>query len=797
MDGSSMTTTASGEKVFVRKRAGSLQQFDRRKIQNALYQSFLSSEAEINISQLAELTYLIEQKILLCVKINGRVTVGIEQIQDLVEEALREKGYDKIAAHYNDYRLHRAAIRAKRSEPDPLAVSNYIHAGKYARFSDQLGRREVYEETVDRNLFMHLKVYPKLEKLLKWSYGFVYRKEVLPSMRSFQFGGAAILKNHGRMYNCTFSLCDRPEFFAEAFWLLLCGSGVGYSVQWHHVDCMPVVKNVDDDTVSHHICEDTIEGWADAIDFLMDCYFNTGKYPEFSFHKIRKRGTPLKTSGGKAPGHKPLKLCIERVRNILEAAQGRKLRPIECHDIVCHTAEAVLSGGIRRSSLISLFSIDDGEMMMAKTGDWHKKNSQRKLANNSACCYLDSVTKEQFERIFKMNREWGEPGIYFSKGRDYVCNPCAEIGGNPTVILDDENIELIQEWFLNVESRRNNYDSLTKRAVVHRMLSPDRRTLMENKGKKLTGWQVCNLTLANCATVKSAEELYERVRAATIIGTCQAGYTNLKYLSWVSRYLVWRESLIGVSLSGMMDTPDVALDPEVQRKAAEVVVSTNKEISKIVGIRPAARATTVKPDGTASLELGCIGSGIHAHHARRYFRRVTANPLEPVFQYFFSINPHMCEQKPDGDYVIVFPVKAPENAVTVKEMGAIDFLEKVHSTYQNWILPGTVDDHFSPNLTHNVSCTVVARDNEWPHVFDFMWDHRSELAAVSFLPYIGDKKYAFAPREEVKTDEDEKKWQFLIDCYTPVDYTKFKEAGDNTALKGEAACSGGACEIHI
>lgn len=963
--------------------------------------------------------------------------------------------------------------------------------------------------------------------------------------------------------NCSFSLVDRPEVFAEALFLLLSGCGVGYSVQFDHVDKLPVLNFINPKKVRHHVVEDTIEGWADALRALVQSYLD-GVYLEFSYFKVRDAGSPLKTSGGRAPGHLKLKEALESIRAVLSVAQGRKLRPIECHRIMCHAADAVLSGGIRRSAMIALFSLDDSEMIYAKTGNWFEKEPWFANANNSVVLKRDEVRKKQFKRIFQMTKQWGEPGFYFTNDFDYGTNPCGEIGLNPKLTITEALMQKLAEKGID--------------APV---------------GSEYTGWAFCNLCELNAAMFETYEDFEKAAWAATLIGTLQAGYTKMPYLGWVSEALAEREALLGIGMTGMLDSPQIACKPEYQREMAHKIKGWNAEFAARVGIKPAARLTCVKPSGcrpwdaltttdkgiltleemfwhhpsgetwadqpegisalqeggsspitrsfdngeaevleiemnyglvvrstpnhpwfvkyhhshdggskrtpvdawvpankiragdvlevasgvyrsetpwkftgvnvraltmrsatqiirqpsemdddlawfigytwgdgaqslgkyrlrftdgnrttlikaqrilwekfgleatvhelsdrdaasmeigskhlwlwmvrngiekyaeettleriprcvrssswrhiisfaaglldsdgclnqtktgarpqvssasddfsrhfqqvmwavglgfgrslqsqgksfqaerhlyhlslsasptdpvafdhlirhsvkchdfsqgtegkkwqmdndttrgrqipgkvrevrslgkmptfdvevaethwfydgavkshnTTSLALGSVGSGIHPHHARRYIRRVTADELELPFQAFKAANPHMCVRKPDGKYVIEFPVQAPPGATIKADLTAVEFLDLVKSTQQNWVLPGTAVEEHSPGLNHNVSNTVTVKESEWDKVADYLWEHRDFFTGVSLLASTGDKDYAFAPNEEVVTPADEARWNNLIDNYTPVDYELLMESDDSTALSGEVACAGGACLV--
>ena len=688
----------------------------------------------------------------------GEQHVDVEIIQDLVEQQLMGAGLYEVARNYILYREEHKKARNKRLRPDASAVQDYMLASRYARYLPDLGRRETFAEAVARVRDMHVRRYPAAKEDIHWAFDQVLDRRCLPSMRSMQFAGPAIERNHARMYNCTFGICDRLEFFRDGLFLLLCGTGVGFSVEFEHVEKLPpLTAEIDEGTVRHFTVPDTIEGWAEAMHELVMSYVD-GYLVEFNYSRIRPRGAFLKTSGGRAPGHVPLRRALERARAILDGAVGRKLKPIECYDIMMHAADAVIAGGVRRSATICLFSPDDGEMMNAKRGNWFEENPQRGRSNNSAKLIRNETSKAQFLRIFAKQKEWGEPGFYFANDQSHGCNPCCEIGLNPHLkVLDEKGNEQIE-----------------------------------------SGWQFCNLTEINGAKLKTEEDFQTAVRAATIIGTCQAGYTDFPFLGETTEKLCQREALLGVSITGMMDSPSIALNPEIQQRMAKYAIEVNREISLKISIEPAARLTCVKPAGSTSLLLG-TASGIHPRHARRYFRRIQANKTDPVYRFFNEHNPHMCEASVwsanKTDDVISFCVEAPEEAILRSEMSAMDLLRHVHSTQQNWVVPGTARPEMNPGLYHNVSNTLTVREEEWDEVADYIWEHRADFTGISMLAASGDKIYQQAPHEEVATPQDETLWNELISKFQKVDYTQMHEQEDATNLQGEIACAGGACEL--
>jgi ribonucleoside-triphosphate reductase len=601
----------------------------------------------------------------------------------------------------------------------------------------------------------------------------VVAKTVLPSMRSLQFGGEAILRNHARLFNCSFSPVDRLEFFREYLFLLLAGTGCGFSVQRQHTSRLPALPARGDEMdlpVVHHTIADTIEGWADALHLLMRSHWERFKV-EFNYSGVRPRGSPLQTSGGKAPGHLPLKAALLDIEAVLHGAAGRQLRPVEIYDICMFAARSVLSGGIRRSATICLFSPDDQEMMDAKTGDWFSKHPQRSASNNSAVVPRATDDDTLFRKLFAAQREFGEPGFYFADDPEYGCNPCCEIGLHPVVggDLDDE-------------------------AEVARLRALG-YTGPVAPGTRLSGWQMCNLSTINGAALTDADDFLTACIHAAVVGTLQAAYTDIPYLGPVTRYLNERDALLGVSICGFMDNPDLLFDPALLERGARLARAANRIVAEALGIRPAARVTCVKPEGTASLLLGAA-SGIHPHHARHYFRRVQANRRDPVYRHFAAANPHLTEAsvyRPDTDDVLTFAVEAPAHAILRDEIGALEFLRLVQRVQQHWVLAGEPETTRSPGLHHNVSHTCTVKPAEWVEVADFIWRHRAGFTGVALLGHDGDKRYPQAPREAVATEDDVAKWNRLK--YQPVDYTQLAEQTDETALKDVAACAGGACEL--
>ena len=587
----------------------------------------------------------------------------------------------------------------------------------YSRFNDELERYETWDEAVDRVMSMHEGFYSsKMNKITEYieEARDAYKQQyVLGAQRALQFGGEQILKHQMRMYNCTSSYADRPEFFGEVFYILLCGAGAGFSVQKHHVKKLPKIQARSKQPKTH-VVDDSIEGWATAVDVLLSSYFvNGGKHPEyagrrvyFDLSQIRPKGA--KISGGfKAPGPDGLRLALDKIEHLLQAEiidtkDPKKLRPIQVYDIVMYTADAVLSGGVRRSATICLFSPDDEEMMNAKTGNWFMDNPQRGRSNNSAVIVRDESSPEEFNKLMQSVREFGEPGFVFVNSKEHTTNPCVEIGMFPQI-----------------------------------------------KGK--SGWQGCNLTEINGGKCTSKEEFFKACRAASILGTLQAGYTDFKFLGDTSKKIFDREALIGASITGWMNNPDVLFDAEVLEEGARIVKEVNREVAEAIGINPAARTTCVKPSGNASVLLQ-TGSGIHAEHSEMYIRNVQMTKDSEVTAAIKASNPFMVEDSvwsaTGSDVVVSFPILPKEGSIFKDELLGVDHLEKVKLAQKHWVEAGTnVELCADEGVRHNVSNTIIVDD--WDKVEKYVFENRNSFAGISFLPMTGDKDYNQAPNTAV------------------------------------------------
>jgi len=621
---------------------------------------------------------------------------------------------------------------------------------KYAKHIENEQRRETWEEIVDRYAQMLLKKYPELDEEIVANIEYIDTNKVLMSMRAAQFAGPAIEKNNSRVYNCAFMPLDHYKSFSEGMFLLLGGTGLGYSVQKSHIAKLPAIHKPT--KTQKFVVEDSIEGWADAVKHLMKAYFGLRETkPRFDFTSIRAKGERLITAGGKAPGPEPLKKCLFNIELLLDTLEdGAKLSPIQAHDIMCFIADAVLAGGIRRAALISLFSADDVEMMESKTGAWWETNPQRGRANNSAVLLRHRVTETFFNNLWKRVEasNAGEPGVYFSNDKDYGTNPCAEIALRP--------------------------------------------------------YSFCNLTEINAGNIRTQNEFNKRAEVAAFFGTLQAGITDFHYLRPIWQQTTERDALIGVGITGICNGPILDLN---LTEAAICAIEENERIAKLIGINVAQRVTTIKPSGTTSIKLG-VSSGIHAWHSRHYIRNIQCAVGDDLYEYFVKNHKQLIKimELDSSSAVIGIPQKAPKNAILRDDENAIQMLERVEKFYKEWVRVG----HRGGSNTNNVSATVSIHADrtykpndsyvgyvpkgemmtEWEKVGQWMWKNRNSFNGLSCLPYDGGS-YKDAPFQECTKKEYDEKLQYVHD----IDLRKIRENEDNTTLSDELACAGSSCEI--
>jgi len=592
----------------------------------------------------------------------------------------------------------------------------------YSRYVEEDGRYESWDEAVDRVIGMHEGYYKskgnELAEYFEEARQAYKEQRVLGAQRALQFGGEQLLKHQMRMYNCTSSYADRPAFFGEVFYILLCGAGAGFSVQKHHIAKLPQLQ-LRTKQAKGYVVEDSIEGWASALDVLMSSFFvGGGKYPEyegrrvyFDLSQIRPKGA--KISGGfKAPGPDGLRRSLDKIEHLLQgividSKEPINIKPIDVYDITMHAADAVLSGGVRRSATICLFSPDDEEMMNAKTGSWYMDNPQRGRSNNSAVIVRDKTTPEQFGKIMESVKQFGEPGFVFVESTEHTTNPCVEIGMFPQ---------------------------------------------MDNK----SGWQGCNLTEINGGMCNTEEDFYKACRAASILGTLQAGYTDFKFLDETSKKIFDREALLGVSITGWMNNPKILFDPQILEKGAQIVKEVNKDLAGRLGINPAARTTCVKPSGNASVLLQ-TASGIHAEHSDMYIRNVQMNKESEITQAIQKANPYMVEEsvwsQSGTDVVVSFPIIPHKESILKDDLIGVTHLEKVKLAQKHWVNAGTNEDLCADKgIRHNVSNTILVDD--WDEVEKYVFENRHSFAGISFLSLSGDKDYNQAPNTGVITAKE-------------------------------------------
>lgn len=616
-------------------------------------------------------------------------------------------------------------------EPSNKLLSDITAFRTYAKYIPHAGRRESLEETINRDMHMHLDKFPKLSSEIVKSFSMVHDLKVMPSMRGLQFAGDAVLKNNVRQYNCSFHLIDNVRAFGETLYLLLSGVGVGYSVQNAHISQLPKITLPTEEGI--FFVQDSIQGWSQAADALVEAYFFGRVRPIFNFGNIRSKGSLLVTTGAKAPGPEPLKTMLLKLESMLKAALGRKLTSLEVHDIICIISDCVLAGGIRRAALICLFDRWDIAMLTCKSGTWWETAPWRARANNSAILPRGDITEEEFKHILDICKKSGagEPGLSLSNNLDWGFNPCHEVS-------------------------------------------------LRNK-------QFCNLTTINATGITTKKEFLKRVQSATTIATIQAAYTDFPYLTPEWAKTTAQEALLGVSMTGVADAGDL-FTAELLQEGAKLVLETNERIAKKLGINLAARATVIKPEGTSSCVLGS-SSGVHDRHAQNYLRRIRMNKNDALATYLTGVIPELVEDDlfSNAGVVVTIPQKSPEGSYLRENSTALGLLDRAMKFNKNWVHPG----HRSGDNMNNVSVTLSVKDDEWKDLGEAMWANRDNYTGISLLPYDGGS-YKQAPFEEC-TEETYNNYAKLV---KNIDLKDVRENEDKTERQEILACAGGVCEIN-
>ncbi len=739
----------------VKKRDGRIVPFDQDKITNAIFKAAQAVGGE-DIAVAEQLSDMVAQKIEADFP---HQTPSIESIQDTVEKVLIETGHAKTAKAYILYRNERQKVRLKTHDvPEHVKylvheskkyfrnqLSEFVYFRTYSRWMDDEGRRETWVETVERYLnFMKENLQ---NKLTKEEYDelqdAVLRMEVMPSMRLVWSAGRAAKNNNVSAYNCSYIAPNKLEDFAEVMYLSMSGCGVGFSVETQTCQQLPIVRRQTGKKIPTHVIEDSKEGWCDSLTIGLKTWF-TGDDIDFDFSTLRPAGSRLHTMGGRSSGPEPLRQLLKFSRMKILGSQGRRLRNIDVHDILCKIGEVVVMGGVRRTALISLSDLDDEQMRNAKTGQFYLTEPQRSMANNSAV-YLSKPTTTEFldEWLALMKSGTGERGIFNRGG-------------------------------LAAQLPERRYKVLGHHAETTGT-NPCGEIVLRSK-------QFCNLSEVVCRAEDTEETLMSKIRLATILGTYQSTLTNFPYLSAEWKQNCEEERLLGVSLTGQWDCP-VVRDPRVLSKLREEALRVNRLFAKRFGINASTCITCVKPSGTVS-QLVDAASGMHARHNAHYIRRVRISATDPLFQMLKEQKfPYKAEVGQSMDnattYVLEFPVKAPDNAVVRNHLTSADQLEHWKMVKKNF-------------CEHNPSVTISVEDEEWIATASWLYENWDIIGGLSFLPK-SNHVYQLAPYEEI----DAAQYNEMVAALPPIDFSSIVayEKDDNTEGAKEAACVGGACEF--
>ncbi len=742
----------------VEKRDGSIVPFEIEKIANAINKAMLvSSEGSKDeaMKVAKSVLSLLEKK---AKEIKGFIP-KIEYIQDLAEQQLMLADYVKASKEYILYREERARLREqgllvpgkvkKLTEESKKyfknSLSEFVYYRSYAKWIDAENRRETWIETVDRYInFMRGKLGDKLKEVeYKEIRETILKQESMPSMRLMQFAGPAADRTNVCAYNCSFVAPSSIQDFAEILYILMCGTGVGFSVESKNVQSLPQIKIQTGKKMPVYVIADSKEGWADALAFGMKVWF-AGEDVEFDFSLLRPAGARLKTFGGKSSGPKPLVELLGFTRERILKRQGRHLRNIDAHDIICKIGECVVSGGVRRSALISLSDLDDVEMRDAKIGQFWVNEGQRMLANNSAV-YNAKPTETEFLRewIALMESGAGERGI-FNRASLYTSLP----------------------------SRRL---EISKNFIGEMGTNPCGEIILRSK-------QFCNLSEAVARAEDTEEDLMRKIRVATILGTYQSTLTKFEYLSKEWKENCQAERLLGVSITGQWDSK-FARDGEILKKLKKEAIRVNKIYAKRFGISESTCITCVKPSGTVSQTVDC-SSGMHPRHAPYYIRRIRISSTDALFKMLkdqgVPYYPEVGQSYENATtFVLEFPMKSPNGAICKDDISAIEQLEHWKVVKLNY-------------TEHNPSVTISVGDDEWIKVAHWLFQNWDIIGGLSFLPR-SNHVYQLAPYEAI----DEKKYKELVSKMPEIDFSKIVvyEKIDETEVKKELACVSGTCDI--
>jgi len=756
----------------IRKRSGQLVKFDPIFIEKAVTKAFEEVGQEINgfpkkISKQVESDLKKIKKF----SSDNNFIPHVEMVQDLVEEELMRNDFVKVAKAYILYRQERAEIRKKiKNIPEHVQklsdeskkyfsnpLSEFIFYRSYSRWIEDEERRETWIETVDRYInYMKKNLGSALnDKEYKEIKEAILKQEIMPSMRLFQFAGKAADRTNVCTYNCSYIAPESFQDVAEIMYVSMCGTGVGWSVESQNVEKFPQIIKQNGGEIKTFVIPDDKEGWADALTLGMKTWAQGGDI-KFDYSLLRPAGARLKTMGGKSSGPEPLRQLLEFTRKKMLARQGRRLRSIDLHDIICMIGYCVVSGGVRRSAMISLSDLDDESIRDAKQGQFYVAEPQRSLANNSAV-YMAKPSNKEFldEWLALIKSGSGERGI-FNRG---------------------SLVKTMPKRRLDILRQKKGYFDVTGNFIVGQMgTNPCGEIILQSK-------QFCNLTEVVARYNDSEESLLRKIRLATILGTYQATLTNFPYLSKGWKDNCETERLLGVSITGQWDSK-VSREEKVLARLKDEAIKWNREYSKKFNVNPSTAITCVKPSGTVSQLVDCA-SGMHARYAPYYIRRVRISATDSLFRMLkdqgVPYKPEVGQSYENATtYVFEFPVKAPKGSVFSKDLSALDQLEHWKKVKLNY-------------TEHNPSVTVTVGDNEWIEVANWVYNNWDIVGGLSFLPR-NDHVYELAPYEEI----DKERYEELVGKFKDMDFAQIVsyEKYDETEAKKELACAGGACELN-